>query len=265
MKIELDYEKSAEENAAHYFEQSKLARKKVAGLKTAIKEITEKRKKKEKKAEEKKEAEKRDFERKRTKKWFEKYRWFVSTDGFLVIGGRDAHSNDEIVKKRMSMKDSYFHADVYGAPHCVVESEDKKIPEATMKEAAQFAVTFSKAWQEGRAYADAYSARPDQVSKNAPTGESLGTGAYMIYGEREWYRKVPVACAIGFNEKEGALMAGPPSAVKASCSSPIELKQGGKKKSDLAKQLKALLEKKGIRAALDDIIALLPNGESSLK
>lgn len=39
---------------------------------------------------------------KRVKKeltWYEKLRWFVTSDNFLVIGGRDANTNEAVVKK----------------------------------------------------------------------------------------------------------------------------------------------------------------------
>ena len=33
------------------------------------------------------------------KNWYERYRWFFTSDGFLVIGGRDAASNSAVSKK----------------------------------------------------------------------------------------------------------------------------------------------------------------------
>jgi predicted ribosome quality control (RQC) complex YloA/Tae2 family protein len=261
MEIILDFTKTPEQNATDYFEKSKLARKKIVGMNIAIEEF----KKRKEQIEKKQVSEKKVFEKKKNKKWFEKYRWFISSDSFLIIGGRDAQSNEEIVKKRLSSNDTYFHAEVFGAPHCMIQNSGKVVPETTMLEAAQFAVTFSKAWQEGRSQADAYSVKSDQVSKKAPSGESIGTGAFMIYGERNWYKKVSLSCAIGFNEKEKTLMAGPLSAIKTNCPIFVELAQGGKKKSDSAKEIKSFFEKKSIPCTIDEIISLLPNGDSSLK
>ena len=31
--------------------------------------------------------------------WFERYKWFITSGGRLVIAGRDAHTNDNVVKK----------------------------------------------------------------------------------------------------------------------------------------------------------------------
>jgi predicted ribosome quality control (RQC) complex YloA/Tae2 family protein len=258
--IEIDLNKSVDKNASEYFEKAKLARRKIDGIKKAVAHT-------EKKILENAEKEKissaildKTFIKKRAKKWFEKYRWFFSSDSFLVIGGKDAHSNEEVVKKRMEKNDVYFHADVFGAPHCIIKTGGKTVPEQTMKEAAQFAVSFSKAWEEGRAGADAYSVSPEQVSKKAPSGESMGTGAFMIYGERKWFKNVPLSCAIGYFEKENVLMSAPFSAVKKNCSFFVEIKQGRLKKSDAAKMLKKIFELKGTVFSVDDFVSALPNG-----
>ncbi|MDO8627870.1 MAG: NFACT RNA binding domain-containing protein, partial [Candidatus Diapherotrites archaeon] len=184
-EIELDLKKSIQEQANEYFDRAKKAKKKLVGLERAI---TDQQKKLlahvQKKTEEKKEIIK-----KRKKEWFEKFHWFYSSDGLLVIGGRDAQSNESIVKKYMDEKDLYFHADVFGAPHCIIKTVEKNsAPEKTLQEAAIFAAAFSKAWQQKQLTATVYSVLPEQVSKKAPAGESLGQGAFMIYGERNWFK-----------------------------------------------------------------------------
>ncbi len=256
IEIELDFSKSVEENAAIYFEKSKLARKKILGLNKAI--LIQKQKSENKLAE----KEKKQLEE-RKKGWFEKYRWFFTSDGLLVVGGRDAHSNEEIVKKHMKQNDIYFHADVFGAPHCVIKLSDSKlksVPEKSMLEVAQFAVVFSKAWEQGLASADAYSVLPEQVSKSAPSGMSLGGGAFMIYGERNWFKKTPLLAAIGYNSKQKTLMCGPLEAIKKNCSFFVELKLGTVNKNLVAKKLKEIFEKKGLIFPIETFISLLPNG-----
>jgi len=267
--VEFDLNKSIEENAARYFELSKEARKKILGIGKAI-DIQKQRdaQRERKDAESAKLAEKKTAPAK--KKWFQHYRWFFTSDGLLVIGGKDAHSNEDVVKKRMGKNDVYFHADVFGAPHCFIQAPERlkgKIfapPEQSLKEAAQFAVTFSKAWEEGRAQADAYSVKPEQVSKRAQSGEHLGTGAFMIYGERNWFRKSALSCAIGFHPREKALMCAPLSAVKKHCQFFFELAQGSLNKNDAAKKLKEVFDKKGFVFPLEDFVSALPSGGFNL-
>jgi len=254
MEIEIDLNKTIEENATAYYNKSKLARKKIEGLKRAIvitKKISEKRLPKAKK-----EA--------KNQKWFEKYRWFFTSDGLLVVGGKTAQQNEEIVKKRMDKKDIYFHAEVYGAPHCVVkisESKLKSVPEQSMKEAAQFAATFSKAFETGQSSADAYSVKPDQVSKRAPSGTSLATGAFMIYGTRNWFKKTTLSCAIGYLQKEKTLMCGPLSAVKRKAIHVYGLKYGTIEKNKATKVLQEKYKEKGLEFTNEEILSLLPNGK----
>ena len=256
MEIEIDLSKTIDENAKMYFEKSKKAKRTIDGLKLAI----SKQKQKITKRQEKK------IQRKQ--KWFEKYRWFISSDGYLVVGGKTAKQNEEIVKTYMKKWDVYFHAEVYGAPHCVIKKDQKNklktVPQATMVEAAEFAATFSKAFEQGISSADAYSVAPDQVSKKAPSGTGMGVGAFMIYGERNWFKKSKVACAMGYYSKEKILMCGPSSAIKKKCIYVIELTQGSIEKNQTAKLIQEKFKEKGLNFSNSDILSLLPNGNFNL-
>ena len=260
-EIEIDFSKSLEENASLYFESGKKARAKAKRISEAIARTEARLSKEESRKGEGKET----VFRKRKKAWYEKFHWFVSSDGFLVIGGRDAKSNEEVVKKHMEHSDLYFHADIQGAPHCIVKSEGKKIPETTKQEAAVFAAVFSKAWPSGIASADVYSVKPEQVSKKAPSKEAIGTGAFMIYGKRQWYRKVQMRAALGV-DKQNRVISGPESAVGKHSSVNAVLVQGRKKKGETAKSLKALFENELGRTGihLDEFIAMLPAGNSEI-
>lgn len=133
-----------------------------------------------------------------------------------------------------------------------------------MREAAVFAAVFSRAWQSNAPMADVYSVLPEQVSKEAPSGESIGKGAFMIYGERNWFRRTALSFAIGI-EKTGdgfRVISGPESAVKKNALVFLKILQGEGKKSDVAKNIFNLLRKKAPEAILDldEIVSMLPNG-----
>jgi predicted ribosome quality control (RQC) complex YloA/Tae2 family protein len=263
MKVDIDLRKSLQENADYYFQDSKKAAGKLRRLEKALGLMEGKLKA----AGKKKAAGAGKAEKRRKREWYEKFRWFISSDGFLVIGGRDAGTNEIIVKRHTDSDDGYFHADIMGAPHVVVKAGGKKIPEATKKEAAVFAASFSNAWREGFSYADVYSVRPEQVSKEAPSGEFLGKGAFVIRGKREWFRKTGLNIALGIEEKEGSVrvISGPPAAVSKRTALFFRILQGEKEKSEVAKLLRAAFEKKaGVKISLDEIIAALPNGKSDI-
>jgi predicted ribosome quality control (RQC) complex YloA/Tae2 family protein len=256
MDLEIDFEKSLEENASAYFEKSKQAKGKLAGLRKAMLSMDKKISKVKEKSPQK-------LARKAKRLWFQSFHWFRTSSGHLVIAGRDAKSNEAIVKKHLDEQDLFFHADIQGAASTVIKAEGKKIPKQALEEAAQFAAVRSKAWQQRLASVDVYAVSKEQVSKKAKAGEALATGAFMIYGKRQWFRKTPLKIAIGLlSEKDSfAVMAGPPTAVKKNCSPSFELSFGKKKKSELAKQLLAKFEQKAGKGlvSLDEIVSVLPS------
>ncbi|CAD6195070.1 unnamed protein product [Caenorhabditis auriculariae] len=126
---------------------------------------------------------------KKTRKvmWFEKFHWFVSSEGYIVVGGRDAQQNELLVKKYLRSGDVYVHADVRGASSVVIRNKagGGDITPKTLTEAAQMAVCYSNAW-EANVSAAAWWVRHDQVSRTAPTGEYLPSGSFMIRGKKNF-------------------------------------------------------------------------------
>ncbi|KAH8312498.1 hypothetical protein KR044_011035, partial [Drosophila immigrans] len=118
--------------------------------------------------------------------WFEKFYWFVSSENYLVIGGRDAQQNELIVKRYMRPKDIYVHADIQGASSVIIRNTTGgEIPPKTLLEAGTMAISYSVAW-DAKVVTNAYWVNSDQVSKTAPTGEYLGTGSFMIRGKKNF-------------------------------------------------------------------------------
>jgi predicted ribosome quality control (RQC) complex YloA/Tae2 family protein len=268
--VTIDVDMGVEKNAERYYDKSKEAKRKVEGAKDALEETKRELEELEKNKGEidVKEAFTNKKEKREKKRWYEKFRWFFSSDGFLVVGGRDQTSNEVLVKKHMQDRDRYVHADFDGAPSVVIKNpDDEEIPETTLKEAAQLAIGFSKAWKMNVAADDAYHVSPDQVTKDPESGEYLGKGAFVIRGDREYIRNVEVSAAVGAYEREDQILAmgGPISAVKTHCDHYVEVKQGGTKKSDVAKQIQLHLhESTGEDFDLDRIVRSLPPGECSV-
>lgn len=258
-RLVLDLGKGIEENASSYFEKAKKIKKKIEGAEIALKEnlkrLSELSGKKEKELLEKS-KEKNLIERK--KEWYEKFRWFISSEGFLAIGGRDATSNEIVVKKHTDANDIVFHTDMAGSPFFVVKSEGKKIGEKTMEEAADATCTFSRVWKLGLHTTSVFYVSPEQVSKKTKSGEYMGKGAFMIYGKTN-YIDNQVNLAIGIT-KEQQVMSGPLEAVKKNCEKYVVLIQGNEKASSVAKYIKHK-----IGATIDEIIRALPSGEFKVK
>eukprot|EP01102_Stenamoeba_stenopodia_P015841 TRINITY_DN546_c0_g1_i1.p1 TRINITY_DN546_c0_g1~~TRINITY_DN546_c0_g1_i1.p1 ORF type:complete len:1148 (-),score=396.63 TRINITY_DN546_c0_g1_i1:62-3505(-) len=128
--------------------------------------------------------------------WFEKFHWFISSDNYVVIAGRDAQQNELIVKRYLKKGDIYVHADLHGAPSCVVKNPDplKPIPPSTLLQAGCLTVCRSAAWS-SKVVTSAYWVYDNQVSKTAPTGEYLTTGSFMIRGRKNFLPPCPLVMA----------------------------------------------------------------------
>lgn len=118
--------------------------------------------------------------------WFEKFYWFISSENYLVIGGRDQQQNELIVKRYLRATDIYVHAEIQGASSVVIKNPaGGEIPPKTLLEAGTMAISYSVAW-DAKVVTSAYWVRAEQVSKTAPTGEYLSTGSFMIRGKKNF-------------------------------------------------------------------------------
>ena len=255
-KLIIHLNKSIEENASEYYEKAKKIKKKITGAEKALeqsKKIFEELQNRIKQENEGKEA-----PIKRKKEWYEKFRWFKSSEGFLVIGGRDATSNEIVIKKHTEKNDLVFHTDIAGSPFLVIKSGNKKVGEPTIKEAADATCSYSKAWKLGLATTSVFYALPEQVSKKTKAGEYMNKGSFMIYGKVN-YVESKINLAIGATEDE-KIMGGPLKAIEAHCKKYVELLQGNEKASDAAKYIRHK-----IGGSLDEIVRALPGGGCKVK
>ncbi|MCE8423300.1 MAG: NFACT family protein [Candidatus Methanoperedens sp.] len=264
--VELDVRLSVTQNSQVFYDRSKKLSGKIKGAILAI-EKTKELSQREAPLQIRKKIERP------KQKWYEKFRWFISSDGFLVIGGRDAQSNEDIVKKYLQKQDIFFHAHVSGSPVVLIKTEGKVVPETTLHEAAQFTVSYSGIWKSGQASGDAYWVLPEQVSKTPETGEYVAKGAFVIRGKRNYFKDIIVGVALGLILDEGkALIGGPLSAVKKKAQFVLEIEQGEFNQNDLSKKMYRMLyekfeDKKLIKtiASPDRIAMFLPPGGSRMK
>lgn len=135
----------------------------------------------------------------RRQMWFEKFIWFLSSDGYLVLAGKDASQNEMLYRRYLKKGDIYVHADLNGAPSVIIKNNpqtpDAPIPPSTLSQAGNLAVSASNAW-DSKAGAAAYWVDAEQVSKSAPTGEFLPTGSFMIRGRKNFLP--PAQLILGF-------------------------------------------------------------------
>jgi len=258
-EIKISFRKTVSENAEKAYDDNKKLRRKLDGARKSIgktKQLIESVKEKE---EQVKQVEKKP-EKKAKILWFEKYRWFISSDGNIVIGGKDAKSNEVIVKKYLKDEDRYAHADIQGAPSIIIKSkgvDDEKIDisEKTLGEACIFAASYSKAWKQF-AEAQAYWVLPEQVSKTAQSGEFVPKGAFIIRGKRNYHRcKLEIGVGKVDILGDEKIMAGPVESVSKMTKKYIILQPGPIKKVDISKKIA-----KAFDVGTDTIDRVLPAG-----
>ena len=98
--------------------------------------------------------------------------------------------NELLYKKYLKKDDLYLHADIHGAGSTVIKNplKGKRVPDQTINEAAVYAMSRSKAW-DNKQVGNAWWVYSWQVSKSAKSGEYLPTGSFMIRGRKNY---VPV-------------------------------------------------------------------------
>ncbi|MDV7349576.1 ribosome rescue protein RqcH [Halorubrum distributum] len=211
--------------------------------------------------------------------WFERFRWFHTSTGYLVIGGRNADQNEELVKKYMSKHDRFFHTQAHGGPVTLLkaagpsESADPvDFSEETLREAAQFAVSYSSDWKDGRGAGDAYMVEPDQVSKTPESGEYIEKGSFVIRGDRTYFEDVACRIAVGVQcEPVTRAIGGPPSAIVDRAAAHVTFEPGMYAQNDAAmmayRNLKERFNDKSfVRkvASADQLQEFLPPGGSDI-
>ena len=258
-EIKINFRKSVAENAEAAYDHNKKLRRKLKGAEKSIKKTKEQIESVKKIKQAEKKVEKTDVKKEKIF-WFERFRWFISSDGNIVVGGKDVKTNELVVKKYLKEGDRYAHADIQGAPSIIVKSnginnEPLGISKETLVEACIFAASYSKAWKQF-AEAQSYWVLPEQVSKTAQTGEFVPRGAFIIRGKRNYQRcKLEIAIGEITIDDEKKIMTGPISSVKKRTDKYVVLEPGAIKKSEISKKLA-----KAFNVNVDKIDRILPSG-----
>ncbi len=278
----LQLDESVHQNAQRFFAVARKQKSKTKGATEAL-DATNIHLKRAKKKEVKAQESGRLSKIKRSKRlWFENHRWSMTTGGHLLVGGKDAKGNDAIVKKHLSGGDMYLHADIHGAPSCSLRASqgfelddyrpghipsdiptfklvdklgDERIDDDKLAEAATLALCWSRAWASGGGHGTVFAVKPAQVSKTAQTGEFVGKGAFIVRGQRQWFKDLDVKLGIGIIAVNGVplLMSGIPELISDICPRHAILSPGIVKKDRLANRIY-----KNTGISTDEILAVLP-------
>jgi hypothetical protein len=246
--------------------------KRQSGAIKSIEQVKEKTKKKLEKLKNKSDTEIKEIlvSEVRKKNWYERYRWFFTSDGMLAIGGRDAPSNSAVVRKHLGKMDKIFHGDIFGSPFFILKDAENPSTNS-MNEVAHATVCFSRAWREGLHGLNAYWVNPDQVKKSAPSGQFLPKGSFSIEGKRNFVNIPSLRLSVGIIPQDDhyLLTSGPPATIKKNSICYAIIEPHGSEMVEVAKKIKIefskLEEEITKHISLDDFVRALPAGQSQIK
>ena len=267
-KIQIDPDSSLPTIASKLFDESKKQKGAVKSIEKLMKKTESKLEKTIEKGEIAKGAV--GFKEVRKKSWFERYRWFYTSDEILAVGGRDSSSNSAIIRKYLEKNDKVFHAEVHGSPFFLLKGEDEELLPLSLEEVAHATVCFSRAWQISAYGMSSFWVNPDQVKKGAPTGQSMAKGAFMINGTRNFIKVSSLKLAVGIfkQDEDYLLVCGPPEPIKKKCLCYAVIEPGGSTMSDVAKKIRAEFDKVNDNFKkiflIDDYVRALPTGSSKV-
>ena len=267
-KIKINPKASLPSISSKLFDKSKRKSAAISSIEK-LKKLTEKKLEKEKK-EVKVVEESITYTEIRKKNWYERYRWFYTSDGILAIGGRDSSSNTAIIRKHIEKNDKIFHADVHGSPFYILKGSKEEIRPTSLNEVAHATVCFSRAWRETMYGLNAYWVEPDQVKKAAPSGQFLPKGAFVIDGQRNFVNISTLRLAVGLikQDLDYLITCGPPIPIKKNSVCYVIIEPSGSEMVDVAKKIKKEFSKikENIvkEISVDEFVRVLPAGESHI-
>ena len=198
--VEVDISMSAFANAGRYYDSKKANAKKLEKTVAATDKALAGAERKGSKVAEKKGPAKKEITIARQQLWFEKFYWFLTTFGHVVVAARDPAQADVLVRRYLKPGDFFVHSDADGGLPCVVKNPDHRaMPMSSIEEAGTLTVCRSKVW-ETKMSISAWWVYASQVGKRMPNGDFLGPGLFHIRGKKNFLPAMPLqlGCALLF-------------------------------------------------------------------
>jgi hypothetical protein len=180
---------------------------------------------------------------------YEKYRWFFTSSGKLVIGGKNAEQNESIMSG-VENDDVIMHTSSPGSPFCIIKNPS----ENDIEEAAVFTACFSHEWKRGKDKAEVHIFKGEQVTKN----KGMKTGTFGVLGSVK-RKKVNLKLILEF--QKGKLRAVPYNGKKG-----IIIVPGSLDKIQAATKLMDIIKnKKNYPITKEEIMSAIPSDNMAIK
>lgn len=132
------------------------------------------------------------------KLWFEKFFWFVSSEGYLCLAGRDSSQNEMIYYRHFNDNDCFVSSDIDDSLCVFVKNPVKEstVPPATLMQAGIFAISASHAWEK-KITTSAWVLSGSDVSKRDFDGSIVSSGLFNFKARKNYLPPVQLVMGIG--------------------------------------------------------------------
>jgi predicted ribosome quality control (RQC) complex YloA/Tae2 family protein len=180
-------------------------------------------------------------------KEYDKYRWFYTSSRKLVIGGKNAEQNEEIIQELINSDKNYIvmHTKAPGSPFAIIQTESPK--EKDLEETAIWTGSFSRGWREGKNKIIVDIFNTNQISK--PKGMKIGS--FKVEGE---IKHKTIEPKLYLTTQKGKIRAVPQEKARA-----IIIVPGNISKKQIAEEISVKLEK-----STEEILNAIPTGNSKI-
>jgi len=183
---------------------------------------------------------------------YEKYRWFFTSTGKLVIGGKSSTQNDELLKrlKRLNDEHTIMHTSSPGSPFTVILAKESDISQKDLEQTAIFTGSFSRAWRSGKKKAIVDIFKLSQLYKS----KFMKAGTWGVKGKIE---RKSVELQLTLTKQKGKLRAVPEQTIKSKKDALLKIRPGKIDKSIMLPKLQVELHES---FSQEDLLSALPAG-----
>jgi hypothetical protein len=118
---------------------------------------------------------------------YRNYRWFFTSDGILVVGGKSDEQNELTIKNFLKPEYTVMHTSKPGSSFMIIQSDNPS--KEDLEETAIFCACFSKQWKISKpgSKIDIDIFKGESIYKN----NSMKTGTFGIKGEKKTTKVKP--------------------------------------------------------------------------
>lgn len=183
---------------------------------------------------------------------YTKYKWFFTSSEKLVVGGKSAEQNDELIRKIKSYPhDSVvMHTHAPGSPFSFIVSPPEEVSKKDLEETAVFTGCFSRAWKLGKKKAIIDIFRAAQLYKN----KDMKLGTWGVHGK---IQKTTVDLKLVLAKQKNSLRALPEAVLKNKKDILLVVYPGKVDKSQMLSKIMTQLNNKFNQ---EEVLTALPAG-----